>query len=216
MKELSPVPPDALAVEARDLRKEFVRKDRKRGKRRVPALDGRLARRSHAANASRSSVRTARGSRRSSACSRPCSCPTAGARRVFGYDVVREREGRPAPRQPRLGGGELLQEDVAGREPALRGALLRDDAVARRESRSRRSSGGSASRPTAATSRWRTSRAGCSRRSRSRERCSRRRCCCCSTSRRRVSTRARSSRCRTSSARCGRCTTRRSCSARTT
>ena len=39
MKELSPVPPDALAVDARDLRKEFVRKDRKRGKRRVAALD---------------------------------------------------------------------------------------------------------------------------------------------------------------------------------
>ena len=27
MKELSPVPPDALAVETHDLRKEFVRKD---------------------------------------------------------------------------------------------------------------------------------------------------------------------------------------------
>ncbi len=39
MRELSPVPPDALAVDARDLRKEFVRKDRKRGKRRVAALD---------------------------------------------------------------------------------------------------------------------------------------------------------------------------------
>ena len=39
MKELSPVPPDALAVETRDLRKEFVRKDRRRGKRRVAALE---------------------------------------------------------------------------------------------------------------------------------------------------------------------------------
>jgi ABC-2 type transport system ATP-binding protein len=39
VKELSPVPPDALAVDTRDLRKEFVRKDRKRGKRRVAALE---------------------------------------------------------------------------------------------------------------------------------------------------------------------------------
>src|SRR4029079_598890 len=39
VKELSPVPPDALAVETHDLRKEFVRKDRKRGKRRVAALE---------------------------------------------------------------------------------------------------------------------------------------------------------------------------------
>ena len=38
MKELSPVPPDVLAVEARDLRKEFVRKDRRHGRRSVAAL----------------------------------------------------------------------------------------------------------------------------------------------------------------------------------
>ena len=38
MRELSPVPPDVLAVEARDLRKEFVRKDRRHGRRRVAAL----------------------------------------------------------------------------------------------------------------------------------------------------------------------------------
>ena len=68
----------------------------------------------------------------------------------------------------------------------------------------------------ARTSRWRTSRAACSRRSRSRAPCSPRRCCCCSTSRRPVSTRARSRRCRPSSARSGCGTTRRSCSARTT
>ena len=62
----------------------------------------------------------------------------------------------------------------------------------------------SASRRTGAASRWRTSRAECSRRWRSRGRCSPRRCCSCSTSRRPGSTRARSSRCRSSSARCGR------------
>ena len=44
VKELSPVPPDVLAVEARDLRKEFVRKDRRHGKRRVAAALVRLAR----------------------------------------------------------------------------------------------------------------------------------------------------------------------------
>ena len=35
---LSPVPPDVLAVETRGLRKEFVRKDRRQGRRRVAAL----------------------------------------------------------------------------------------------------------------------------------------------------------------------------------
>ena len=52
-----------------------------------------------------------------------------GSAHVFGHDVFT----RPAPgaqaRQPRLGRGELLQEDVRGREPALRGALLRHGAA---------------------------------------------------------------------------------------
>ena len=67
-----------------------------------------------------------------------------------------------------------------------------------------------------ATSRWRTSREGCSRRSPSRGPCSRARSSSCSTSRRRGSIHARSARCRSSSGRSGRSTTPRSCSARTT
>ena len=38
MIELAPIPPEALAVEAHALRKEFVRKDRRHGRRRVAAL----------------------------------------------------------------------------------------------------------------------------------------------------------------------------------
>ena len=124
---------------------------------------------------------------------------------------------RAAARQPRLGRGDLLQEDVRAENLQLRLALLRDEAAAIRATRSPRSWSGSASRTIGATSRWRTSRAGCSRRSRSRGRCCRpRRCCCCWTSRRPGSIRARSWRSRSSSARCGRRTTRRSSSARTT
>ena len=90
MKELSPVPPDALAVEARDLRKEFVRKDRKRGKRRVAGARGRLAR----ARAWRVR-RDPRPERLGEVDARPPALDPAPAgrrraRRVFGYDVVRD------------------------------------------------------------------------------------------------------------------------------
>ena len=110
----------------------------------------------------------------------------------------------------------LLQAHVRRGEPRLRGAVLRHDARADRGTRSRAILRGSASRPSGAASRWRTSPAACSRRWRSRGRCPPRRCCCSSTSRRRGSTRARSSRCRSSSARSAPHTTRRSSSARTT
>ena len=46
--------------------------------------------------------------------------------------------GRAAARQPRLGRGELLQEDVRRREPRLRVAVLRHDVGPRRRTRSRR------------------------------------------------------------------------------
>ena len=201
------------AVEVHNLRKEFVRKDgRKRT--RVAALRGITfeigARRVHRhpgperlgeVDAGPAALDAAAAGRRQRAHLRPRHLRDAG---------------RPHARQPRVGRGVVLQEDVGDREPRLRGAVLRADAEGDAGSGSRRSSTGSASRPRGARTRWRTCRAGRSRRSRSRGRCSPRRCCSCSTSRPRASTRARSSRCRTSSARCGRSTTRRSCSARTT
>ncbi len=89
MRELSPIPPDALAVEARSLRKEFVRKDRRRGKRRVPALAGltlELARGECVA------ILGQNGSGKSTLVRLLSTLllPDGGSARVFGYDVVRE------------------------------------------------------------------------------------------------------------------------------
>ena len=89
MRELSPVPPDVLAVEARDLRKEFTRKDRKRGKRRVPALADisvDLARGECVA------ILGQNGSGKSTLVRLLSTLllPDGGSARVFGYDVVRE------------------------------------------------------------------------------------------------------------------------------
>jgi ABC-2 type transport system ATP-binding protein len=86
---LSPVPPDALAVDARDLRKEFVRKDRKRGKRRVPALDDvtlELARGECVA------ILGQNGSGKSTLVRLLSTLllPDGGGATVFGYDVVRD------------------------------------------------------------------------------------------------------------------------------
>jgi ABC-2 type transport system ATP-binding protein len=89
VRELSPVPPDALAVDARDLRKEFVRKDRKRGKRRVAALDDvslEMARGECVA------ILGQNGSGKSTLVRLLSTLllPDGGSARVFGYDVVRE------------------------------------------------------------------------------------------------------------------------------
>ena len=89
MKELSPVPPDTLAVDARDLRKEFVRKDRRRGKRRVPALADvslELARGECVA------ILGQNGSGKSTLVRLLSTLllPDGGAASVFGYDVVRD------------------------------------------------------------------------------------------------------------------------------
>jgi ABC-2 type transport system ATP-binding protein len=89
VKELSPVPPDALAVETRDLRKEFVRKDRKRGKRRVAALEDvslEMARGECVA------ILGQNGSGKSTLVRLLSTLllPDGGSARVFGYDVVRE------------------------------------------------------------------------------------------------------------------------------
>jgi ABC-2 type transport system ATP-binding protein len=89
VKELSPVPPDTLAVDARDLRKEFVRKDRRRGKRRVPALADvslELARGECVA------ILGQNGSGKSTLVRLLSTLllPDGGAASVFGYDVVRD------------------------------------------------------------------------------------------------------------------------------
>ncbi len=89
MKELSPVPPDALAVEARELRKEFVRKDRKRGKRRVPALAGITL---DVARGECVAVLGQNGSGKSTLVRLLSTLllPDGGHATVFGYDVVRD------------------------------------------------------------------------------------------------------------------------------
>jgi ABC-2 type transport system ATP-binding protein len=89
VKELSPVPPGTLAVDARDLRKEFVRKDRRRGKRRVPALADvslELARGECVA------ILGQNGSGKSTLVRLLSTLllPDGGAASVFGYDVVRD------------------------------------------------------------------------------------------------------------------------------
>ena len=89
MSQLSPVPPDVLAVEALDLRKEFVRKDRRQGRRRVAALADvtlELARGECVA------ILGQNGSGKSTLVRLLSTLllPDGGSARVFGYDVVRQ------------------------------------------------------------------------------------------------------------------------------
>jgi len=89
VKPLSPVPPDALAVEARDLRKEFVRKDKKRGKRRVAALEDVTL---EVTRGECVAILGQNGSGKSTLVRLLSTLllPDGGSARVFGYDVVRE------------------------------------------------------------------------------------------------------------------------------
>ena len=88
MKELSPVPPDVLAVDARDLRKEFVRKDRRHGKRRVAALADVTI---DIARGECVAILGQNGSGKSTLVRLLSTLllPDGGSASVFGYDVVR-------------------------------------------------------------------------------------------------------------------------------
>ena len=147
-----PAPAGVPAVEVVDLRKEFVRRDRKAGrfarKRRAPALAASRSRWS-AARRSRSSARTAPASRRSSACSRRCCCTTAAAR---ASSATTSSPSRAAVRRlvNRVSvEASFFKKMSAAENLQLRGALLRDDGRARRATRSRASSSASASRSSA-------------------------------------------------------------------
>ena len=165
-----------FAVEVHNLRKEFVRREKGvRTRRRVALKDVSFT------IARGECVADPRPERLGQVDARPPALDAAAARRRLRPHLrprrLRETARRAAARQPRLGRGQLLQADERRGEPLLRGAVLRDDAAATRE-RIPEILDRVGFPSSAAASRWRTSRAGCSRRSRSRARCSPRRCCC--------------------------------------
>ena len=93
-----------FAVEVDDLRKEFRRRDGPPA-RALRRAEGRHVHDRPRRDASPSSARTARGSRRSSALLSTLLLHDGGTARVFGHDVVHRAARRAAARQPRLGRG---------------------------------------------------------------------------------------------------------------
>ena len=136
------------AVEVVDLRKEFVRKEKRRGRiarrRRVAALEGVTftMRRGETL-----AILGQNGSGKSTLVRLLSTLllHDGGEARIFGHDVFAEPARGAEAREPRLGRGVLLQEDVGRREPVVRGAVLRHDRRRDARTRSRRSSSGSAS-----------------------------------------------------------------------
>ena len=132
---MSHVPPDVPAVEVRDLRKEFRRRSRARTR---AGSNAGSAAHDHARAAGRQLHDAPRRVRRhpgperlGQVDARPPALDAAPARRRQRPRVRPRRlhraAGRAAAREPGLGRGELLQEDVRRREPRLRVAVLRDD-----------------------------------------------------------------------------------------
>ena len=121
------------AVEVRDLRKDFLRRDRRgRPPGQTEALAGAPGR--HVHDRARRVRRHPRPERLGQVDAGPAALHAAAARRRRGAHLRPRRVPRvardPPAREPRLGRGQLLQEDVRGGEPLLRGAVLRHDAEA--------------------------------------------------------------------------------------
>ena len=122
-------PDGPLAIEVVELRKEFIRKEkagrlRPKRRRRVPAI------KSLSFTVERGECVAILGQNGSGKSTLVRLLSTlllhdGGSGAHLRARRVQGDEGRAAARQPRLGRGVVLQEDVGDREPRLRGAVLR-------------------------------------------------------------------------------------------